>query len=224
MPALSPSACASASPSAMPTSSTVWWASTSRSPSAFDREVEAAVLAELAEHVVEERQAGGDVDLARPVEVERDVDRASPWCARDTVARRSGGSSWSREHLAQRGEERVVLLGRADRDPQAPVEPGPRRAVAHEHRAVDQPLPHGRPVDRRGRNRMKLAPDGHTSTGSSASAAPAGRAPRRARPRALSISATNRSARRPATCLAASRWYGSATCSSVRTTSAGAMQ
>src|SRR5207245_4273561 len=34
MPALSPSASASASPRAMPTSSTVWWASTSRSPAA----------------------------------------------------------------------------------------------------------------------------------------------------------------------------------------------
>src|SRR5207248_7088210 len=41
----------------------------------LDREVEAAVLTNLANHVVEEREAGGDGHHARPVEVEVDVDR-----------------------------------------------------------------------------------------------------------------------------------------------------
>ena len=51
---------ASASPSRMPTSSTVWWASTSRSPVGRARQVEAGVPAELGEHVVEEGQARRD--------------------------------------------------------------------------------------------------------------------------------------------------------------------
>ena len=42
----------------------------------------------------------------------------------------------------ERGEEPVVLLRRADRDPQAPAEARPARAVAHEHAAVDEALPH----------------------------------------------------------------------------------
>ena len=46
-------------------SSTVWCASTSRSPTRAHREVEAAVLAELGEHVVEERHAGVDVGRRR---------------------------------------------------------------------------------------------------------------------------------------------------------------
>ena len=57
-PALSPRASARHSPSTMPTSSTVWWASTWRSPVGPHRQVEAAVAAELLEHVVEEGQAG----------------------------------------------------------------------------------------------------------------------------------------------------------------------
>ena len=40
-----------------------------------DREVEARVLAELLEHVVEERDAGRDRRRARAVDDERDVDR-----------------------------------------------------------------------------------------------------------------------------------------------------
>ena len=47
-----------------------------------------------------------------------------------------------REHLAEGGQEGVVLVGRADRDTQATVEARPGRAVAHQHRPVDQVLPH----------------------------------------------------------------------------------
>ena len=50
-------------------SSTVWCASTSRSPGAYV-EVEAAVVAELGEHVIEEGQAGSDVHLTGTVELE----------------------------------------------------------------------------------------------------------------------------------------------------------
>ena len=78
---------------------------------------------------------------------------------------RRGGLDVAQD-LLQGGEERVVLGGGADGDAEAAVEAGPRRAVADEHRAVDQRLPHG--VARRraaGRNSTKLAPDGHTVDG-----------------------------------------------------------
>ena len=45
-------------------------------------QVEAAVLAQLRHHVVEEGQAGGHADRAAPVEDQTDLDRSSPWSAR----------------------------------------------------------------------------------------------------------------------------------------------
>jgi hypothetical protein len=58
----------------MPTSSTVWWASMCRSPLGLDVEVDQAVADDLLEHVVEERQTGGDRALAAAVEVDGDAD------------------------------------------------------------------------------------------------------------------------------------------------------
>jgi hypothetical protein len=53
-------------------SSTVWWPSTSRSP--FDHEIEAAVIGEELEHVVQKADAGAHLGGARAVERERHGD------------------------------------------------------------------------------------------------------------------------------------------------------
>ena len=137
------------------------------------REIEAAVTTELVEHVVVERDAGRDVGDAAAVEVDRHVDRR---LLRRPVA--LGGAAHvvlrcllvtarvttGRDGVGQRVEERGVLVRCADRDPQAVVEARPARAVADEHVAVDEPLPHvaTRHVER-GRNSTKLAPLGNTS-------------------------------------------------------------
>ena len=107
-------------------------------------EVEAAVAAELVEHVVEERQPGAGL-------------APRPWgrrgrCATDDArllgGALRGGRPRSCQDLLQGGEERVVLVGGADRDTQAAVEARPRRAVAHEHRPVEQPCHTSRAVAR----------------------------------------------------------------------------
>ena len=101
MPAFSPSACASALPKQMPTSSTVWCASTCRSPSAFDGQVDEAVPGEQRQHVVEEADAGGDLGLAGAVEVEGQLDLRLAGFAVDTCGRERGlppelvQSAWS---------------------------------------------------------------------------------------------------------------------------------
>ena len=74
MPALSPSASRNACPRQMPTSSTVWCWSTSRSPAAVDRQVEGRVLGQQREHVVEKADAGGDLRLADAVEQQFQLD------------------------------------------------------------------------------------------------------------------------------------------------------
>ena len=86
----SPSASSSAWPSAMPTSSTVWWAPVSRSPLASHREPEPAVAAEQLEHVVEEPDARSTALTSPPSRssVERDLGLAG-------LARRSSRcGSW----------------------------------------------------------------------------------------------------------------------------------
>ena len=74
MPALSPSASRSAWPTASAVSSTVWCASTSRSPAVRTVRSKPPCLPSWAEHVVEERHAGLDVGRAGAVEVELDED------------------------------------------------------------------------------------------------------------------------------------------------------
>ena len=58
----------------MPTSSTVWCWSTSRSPLQLELEIEAAVAREQLEHVIEEANARRDLVLARAVDGERQRD------------------------------------------------------------------------------------------------------------------------------------------------------
>ena len=74
---------ASAWPSAMPTSSTVWWSSMCRSPSARMVDVDQRMARELIEHMVEEADAGRNVRLARTVEVDGDLDRGLVGLARN---------------------------------------------------------------------------------------------------------------------------------------------
>ena len=114
-PALSPSASRNASPSAMATSSTVWWVSMCRSPVASHAQVEPAVAAELVEHVVVERDAGRDVGDGRCRRGRSSTSIDVSLVAR--LRRRRRGSS--RATSVEGGEERVVLLRRADGDAQA---------------------------------------------------------------------------------------------------------
>ena len=61
---------ASACPSVMPTSSTVWCASMCRSPLRLDLEIDHAVTGDLIEHVIEETDAGGELGPAATVKIE----------------------------------------------------------------------------------------------------------------------------------------------------------
>ena len=83
MPRLSPSALRSASPSASATSSTVWCSSMCRSPVHCDVEREAAVLAELLEHVVEEAESGLRTRLGFAIEIDAHADVGLTGAAND---------------------------------------------------------------------------------------------------------------------------------------------
>ena len=100
---------------------------------------------------------------AGAVEVDGDLDRRL--LRRRGCAWRSGSSPATRTEGV---EEAIVLGGRADRDPQAVVEPRPARAVAHEHAAVDEALPHvmSRPTRARTGTARSWPRSGTTSTGS----------------------------------------------------------
>ena len=95
MPLRSPSALANNWPSTMPTSSTVWCWSTSRSPVGLQLQIEAAVLGEQLQHVVEEADAGRDLVAAAAFDLERAARSAFLWC-------RAGWWRFScGEHLSQ---------------------------------------------------------------------------------------------------------------------------
>ena len=139
------------------------------------------------------------------------------------VARLRVASAAHASDLRERARKRVVLVGRADGDAQAVVEPRPPRAVADEHAAVEQALPDLSPgiVVAAGTARSWRR-SGTTSIGHRGERlADAARARRRSSFTRSSISSTKRSASRPAICLAASRWYGSTTLSSSATSHAG---
>ena len=70
IPFLSPTACAMAWPSTMPVSSTVWWVSTSRSPSTCTAQIKKAVAGKAVQHVVEKSDSGVDIGLPAPVQVQ----------------------------------------------------------------------------------------------------------------------------------------------------------
>jgi hypothetical protein len=119
----------------------------------------AAVAPELVEHVVVEGQPGVDLGAPGAVEVEAMARRSSPVVASAVAARLT-------QHLRQRREEGVVFLRGADGDAQAAVEVLPRGAVAYEDVAAEELCQTSCPSRCSGRNRTKLAPDGHVWTGS----------------------------------------------------------
>ena len=141
MPALSPSASRSAWPSAIAVSSTVWCASTSRSPRGAHGQVEAAVLAELGEHVVEERHAGVDLGCARAVELELDQDLRLLGRALDLrePAHASTSALVSVVLSPSRSASRNAVVS-ASVPAVTRSQPG-RPDVAHQHAAVQQTLP-----------------------------------------------------------------------------------
>ena len=205
---------------AMPTSSTVWWPSTCEVARGLHREVEAAVAAELVEHVVEERQPGGDR-------------RPRPWARRgrgataivvSLVVRCLGRRRELMHRTSSRAaRKRVVLVGvpmvtrrqpsRRGHDEQSRTSTDRSSSACHTVVAVAAVGPEQhevgarRPHRRRGRSARR--------------GRPAGPAPRRARRPAAPSRRRSRSARRPATCLTASRWYGSTTFSSSATSHGG---
>src|SRR5207248_4170612 len=202
---------------------------TERDPDVFDRvvgvdvevalgldgEVEAAVLAELGEHVVEEGEAGADLGLPLPVDGETDADR-----------RLLGGA------LAARLPTHASTSPSADRNALFSVavptvtrrHPSRRGQLVQLRTSTERSTNSSQTLSPslvRGRNSTKLAADGHASTGNSPRAATT-------RPRSSTIDATRssisglkRRASRPAACFMASRWYGSSTPSRARTTSGG---
>ena len=129
-------------PSAIATSSTVWWASMSRSPSACTVRSMPPCLASAVEHVVVEADAGADVELAR---CRRGRARRPPW-SRWWPARRVRCGSCGQSPRAARcpgatspsaARKASVSSGGAGGDPQPAGQPD----VADQHAAVEQRLP-----------------------------------------------------------------------------------
>src|SRR5438477_771072 len=142
MPALSPSASAKAAPRTMPVSSMVWWVSTSRSPRALSsrsnppwRPICSSMWS----------KNGMPVEtLALPVPSRSIRTEISVSLVDRFFTATLGGFTWpapSSEDLLEGGQEGVVLLRPADRDPQAVVEAGPAGEVADEDAGVEQPFP-----------------------------------------------------------------------------------
>ncbi len=124
-------------------SSTVWCASISQVALGLDGEVERAVAGELVEHVVEERDAGGELRIAAAVEVERHADLRLPGVALDF---RLAHGCQAMAAASACGHP-VVLFGRADREPQAVVEQRMRAVeVANQYTTLPQALEGARRV------------------------------------------------------------------------------
>ena len=114
-------------------------------PTGRHGEVEAGVAAQLADHVIEERQTGLHFGDTRPVDVEVDLDRrllGGPEGGPRPRWRMASGWSWSSQAFVQSGQEPVVLLGETHRHPQATGESWPLRTVSHEHRGIEEVGPH----------------------------------------------------------------------------------
>ena len=95
----------------MPRSSTVWCWSTSRSPVASIRQVEAAVAGEQLEHVIEKADAGADLVAALAVERRSSARSAFRWSA-DRLPRGA-------QHLLHRGDAAAGVLDDAGGDADA---------------------------------------------------------------------------------------------------------
>ena len=129
----------------------------------LDGQVEAAVAAELVEHVVVERDAGRQSVTPVPSRSSVDLDRrllrsrAATRLAADRLIAHGTASS------SQGGEEPVVLVRRADRDPQAVGEARPaeqsRTSTPRSTSACQTVVP--RSARRADRNSTKLAPLGN---------------------------------------------------------------
>ena len=131
----------------------------------LDREVEAAVLAELLEHVVEERDAGRDARrVPAPSTIERRASIVVSFVSRCSSARLRASSVTSRPpRRASPSAARNASFssGVPTVTRRQPSSRGQRREVADEHAALDQPLPQRVARRRATRNSRKLAPDGH---------------------------------------------------------------
>ena len=192
-----------------------------------DPQVEAAVLPELLEHVVEERDAGRRRRAARAVDDERRARSWSPWWSR-CCSRAAVVAFVIVDHLRQ--DRRASAARNASFSAGVPMvtrrqssSAWPAREVAHEHPLLDQPLPervavaggaeqqevrarreHGDAVDvgeRRG-DPLPLRDQRRTRSSISAPSSSASRCPRSGWP--------------------TTRWYGSTTFSSSATTHGGA--
>ena len=170
-------------------------------------EVEPRVLAELLEHVVEERDAGVGGRRARPVEVRARRRCRSPSSCALTLAVR----------VTRRAPPRRLVRNRSTSCSAPAVTRSAfgttARQVAHEHAAVEQTLPD---LDR------VVGPAARTARSSRRSGRRSARASRRARARCRSrwarIASSSarasprwRSATIPAAWASADRWYGSRT-------------
>ena len=204
-------------------SSIVWCVSTSRSPVRRDREVEAAVLAELLEHVVEERDAGRRRRVAVPVEHEVDVDVG---LLGGPVPRgRSGVIGLIDAPLSR--SARPATVRKASFSAGVPTVTRRQSSTPGQLEKSRTSTPRSTSASQTARGH---APGGRGTAGSSRrTGTPRCRRARRARRTAahaprpgtgpgLSISSTWSSARIPASCVATSRWYGSTTLSSSATT------
>ena len=144
------------SPRTMPTSSTVWWASTSRSPSASHGEVEAAVPAELARACG--RRTGSPVDDLGWSRCRRGRARPrwrSPWstvrpppCGRAVTGRGAGGCAHRRLSV-KAARKRSFSSGVPTVTRRQPSRPGQPNSRARAPTRLEQVVPHlGRPGGR----------------------------------------------------------------------------
>ena len=173
----------------MPTSSTVWCRSTSRSPVASIAQVEPAVLAELLEHVVEERDAGRRASRCPPPSTSSArsivVSFVSRCCCDDPAhqpahLRERASRSAARNASFSSGVPTVTR--------RHSCEAWPAREVAHEHPAVDE-----RAARARGRRRARGAARSWRPTGTTVTPSIVVELRRRAAPAPRPASATRSS-------------------------------
>ena len=138
-PALSPSASANAWPIAMPTSSTVWWPSTCRSPLHVTSRSQPACLPSCCTMWSKNGMPGVGGRVRRAVQVQFDPDVGLLRGTRD-----AGGAAHALQDLLEAGEEQVDLVLGAGGDAQGVGHHG--REVANQNAAIQQPLPHLRRV------------------------------------------------------------------------------
>ena len=155
---MSPSAWRTAWPSAMPTSSTVWWSSMWSVALRLDGEVDHAVARDLVEHVVEEADTGRHLGLAGTIEIDGNGNiRLLGACGSPEPLRMASaaGDSAPRPSLRQRGflaRSRLERNGRMADWTQDLQEMGHRtRDDALGNEPARQPIIHMSTASRQGR-------------------------------------------------------------------------